>query len=150
MSRACRRLAVLTFMTYMTFMVPVVSVSGAAITTIDEIAIAPEESRVILRMGAAGEHDVRWRDVVIEMLGMNVPNAERGWSRASGLVDRLGIASAERLHAIDTTGSQWIHAARWSNAAKLQSRLRRAETRPLRSGRFVFAGPRIDLALARR
>ena len=142
MSRACRRLAALALL------VPVVSVSAAASTMIEELAIAPEESRVILRMGAAGEHDVRWRGVVIELLGMNVPNAERGWSRASGLVDRLGIASAERLHAIDTTGSQWIHAARWSNASKLQSRLRRAEARPLGFGRFRFAAERIDLAIA--
>ncbi|MHC4246136.1 MAG: hypothetical protein ACYSUU_04970 [Planctomycetota bacterium] len=114
----------------------------------EDIAIAPDESRVVIRMGAASEDDVRWRDVVVEMLGMSVANAEQGWSRASGLVDRMGIAFAERIHAVDATGSQWIHAARWSDAAKLQSSLRRAEARPLGFGRFRFVAPRIDLAIA--
>ena len=114
----------------------------------EDIAIAPDESRLTIRMSVASEEDARWRDVVVEMLGMSVPNAERGWSRASAVVDRLGIASAERLHAIDTTGLQWIHAARWSDAAKLQSSLRRAAARPLGFGRFRFASDRIDLTIA--
>ena len=114
----------------------------------EDIAIAPDESRLTIRMSPTNGDDVRWRDVVVAMLGMSVPNAGHGWSRASGLVDRMGIAFAERLHAIDATGSQWIHAARWSDAAKLQSSLRRAEARPLGFGRFRFASQRIDLAIA--
>lgn len=114
----------------------------------EEVVIAPDDSRVVIRMGAASDDEVRWRDVVVEMLGMSVPNAEAGWSRASTLVDRLGIASSERVHAIDASGTQWIHAARWSDAERLQSSLRRAAVRPLGFGRFRFAASRIDLAIA--
>ena len=131
-----------------TFLLLAVAESPAASRRFDDVAIAPDESRVIIRMSPTNGDDVRWRDVVVEMLGMSVPNAGHGWSRASGLVDRMGIAFAERLHAIDATGSQWIHAARWSDAAKLQSSLRRAEARPLGLGRFRFASQRIDLAIA--
>lgn len=114
----------------------------------EEMGIAPDDARVVIRMSVAGEDDLRWRGVVVEMLGMSVPNAEQEWSRASAIVDRMGVAGGERLHAIDTTGSQWLHAARWTDAARLQSSLRRAEARPLGFGRFRFAGQRIDLAIA--
>ena len=114
----------------------------------DPSAIAPVESSVIIRMDAARGDDVRWRGVVVDLIGMSVPDAETDWARTSEILERLEIDAAERIHAIDRTGSQWLHAARWRDAGGLESGLRGAAARPLGFGRFRFPEHRIDLAIA--
>ncbi|MDG2021689.1 MAG: hypothetical protein P8J59_07040 [Phycisphaerales bacterium] len=109
---------------------------------------APEDAVAIVRIRAGTVGRDRWSAVILDAIGMGSVDILRNWNAAARITRELVDPDSESIHAVDSSGGNWLHAVRWNDPRSLERRMQRLGPRPLGRGRFRFVDSSIELVIA--